>query len=61
MIYEKPAQAEFRSQGDIFDDCPILFWDYPTAGAELESSNLRVRVVAMTHACDLAPVRVREN
>lgn len=55
MIYDQPAATEPLSQGDIVDDCPILFWEYPPGqpDAPPESTSARVRVVVLTQACDL--------
>ncbi len=33
MIYEQPEHGEAVSQGDILDDCPILFWELPANGS----------------------------
>src|SRR4051812_29051868 len=57
MIYEIPELSEALSQGDILNDCPILFWDYPVAGALPESTSTSVRVVVLTQACDLAQAK----
>ncbi len=47
------------SQGDLIDDCPVLFWEVPAAGpaAQPESATTRVRVVVLTQACDLAQAK----
>jgi len=57
MIYETPEPMEALSQGDILDDCPILFWEYPATGAAPESGSTNVRVVVLTQACDLAQAK----
>jgi hypothetical protein len=54
MIYDQPGPLEALSQGDILDDCPILFWEFPIAGAAPESATTGARVVILTQACDLA-------
>ena len=57
MIYETPGSSEALSQGDILDDCPILFWECPAAGTAPESGSTNVRVVVLTQACDLAQAK----
>jgi len=57
MIYETPGPQEALSQGDILDECPILFWEYPAAGAAPESGNTSVHAVVLTQACDLAQAK----
>lgn len=59
MIYEQPDSADPLTQGDLLDDCRILFWDDSVAAAtELpESRSTRVRVVVLTQACDLAQTK----
>jgi hypothetical protein len=43
------------TQGDIFDDCPLLLWEAAMdAGAEPMAATTRTRVVVLTQACDLA-------
>ena len=53
MIYEEPRSDLPISQGDILDECPILFWEGSTAQTA-EPATMRVRVVVLTQACDLA-------
>ncbi len=57
MIYEVPEASDALDQGDILDDCPILFWECPPAGTPLESGGTSVRVVVLTQACDLAQTK----
>lgn len=56
MIYREPLPQEALTQGDILDDCPLLYWDESALqiGAELRSVTTRARVVVLTQACDLA-------
>ena len=44
------------SQGDIFDDCPLVFWaDQTREVAEGDKpQSVRARVIILTQACDLA-------
>jgi hypothetical protein len=44
------------SQGDIFDDCPLVFWEDQTRQVEEsdEPVSKRARVIILTQACDLA-------
>ncbi len=55
-MYQRPRSEEPVSQGDILDDCPLLFWEVRPSdtGAELEPATIRARVVVLTQACDLA-------
>jgi hypothetical protein len=59
MIYEQPDPADPLTQGDILDDCPIVFWELPgeAIDAQPESQTTRLRVVVLTQACDLAQVK----
>src|SRR5438309_6955525 len=57
MIYEQPAAGEALSQGDILDECPILFWEFPAANAPPQSGSTKVRVVVLTQACDLVQAK----
>jgi hypothetical protein len=59
MIYEELAPHEGLSQGDTIDECPILFWEMSPSGSEapLQPATVRVRVVALTQACDLAQMK----
>jgi hypothetical protein len=56
MIYEELANHEPLSQGDLIDDCPLLFWDVSPSEVEAQPTpaTLSVRVVVLTQACDLA-------
>jgi hypothetical protein len=57
MIYREPLPGEALTQGDILDDCPLLYWETPPdLGAEAQPRPVtaRVRVVVLTQACDLA-------
>ena len=44
------------SQGDIFDDCPLVFWNELTREVAEGSKpqSLQARVIILTQACDLA-------
>lgn len=59
MIYESLVPEEVLSQGDILDDCPILFWEVSSAASDVppESATTRVRAVVLTQACDLAQAK----
>lgn len=55
MIYREPAADDALTQGDIFDDCPILErGDIQSPEAQSTGIILRVRAVVLTQACDLA-------
>ncbi len=60
MIYREPLAHEALTQGDIFDDCPLLEWELASAleaQAQFVSVRSRVRVVVLTQACDLAQAK----
>jgi hypothetical protein len=44
------------SQGDIIDDCPLVFWADLTreVSAGVEPESVEARVIILTQACDLA-------
>jgi len=58
-MYVQPKPDEPLSQGDIIDHCPIVFWERSPSGEipGWECRQLRVRVVVLTQACDLAQVK----
>src|SRR5205085_768128 len=58
MIYQEALPGEALTQGDILDDCPLLYWEFPAASEkEPRSVTARTRVVVLTQACDLAQVK----
>jgi hypothetical protein len=57
MIYDTPGPSDALSQGDILDDCPIVFWECPAVGTAPESGSSCVRVLVLTQACDLAQAK----
>jgi hypothetical protein len=57
MIYAEVERGSPLSQGDIVDECPLLFWERPGQGGELEPMSRPVRVVVLTQACDLAQTK----
>jgi hypothetical protein len=57
MIYESPDADAPLSQGDIFEECPLVYW--MTERGEkgelhIQSASSHERVVVLTQACDLA-------
>lgn len=55
MIYESIGPDAKLSQGDILDDCPIVFLEEGTiSGNPPEVSSACQRVIVLTQACDLA-------
>ena len=57
MIYETPKADVPLTQGDIIDECPLVFWttDRGPDGAFMRQSASSVeRVIVLTQACDLA-------
>src|SRR6266571_109758 len=60
MIYCGPSPQEALTQGDILDDCPLLYWEVSSAGVpepEPRSVTTRARIVVLTQACDLAQAK----
>lgn len=55
-MYSDPDPADPVCQGDIIDDCPILFLEGSSAdaGSPWRAVRLRVRAVVLTQTCDLA-------
>jgi hypothetical protein len=65
-MYKTPAELRAESaiggavvplsQGDILDDCPLVFWADQTRGVVEgdQPLSLRARVIILTQACDLA-------
>ena len=58
-MYERPEETAPLSQGDIFDDCPIVFWEVSVTqdGIVRKACELHVRVVVLTQSCDLENVK----
>ena len=55
MILESVDSNAPLGQGDILDDCPLLFWERSTGDAvSHESTKTVVRAIVLTQACDLA-------
>jgi len=56
MIYEQPAADEPLSQGDLIDECPLLFWEVSDSQAEAipQAATAKASIVVLTQACDLA-------
>ena len=56
MIYRAPSPGESLTQGDVLDDCPLVYWETLSSEAETELRpvTVRMRVVVLTQACDLA-------
>jgi hypothetical protein len=55
MMYESIGPDANLSQGDILDDCPIVFLEEATTpGNAPEASSARQRVIVLTQACDMA-------
>lgn len=52
MIYRQYDVSERLSQGDIFDECPVLTWK--TGESEpYTSAVVQARVIVLTQACDV--------
>ena len=51
-----PGQPVPLSQGDIFDDCPLVFWADQTRQVAKDDKphGVLARVIVLTQACDLA-------
>jgi hypothetical protein len=54
MYYELPSTAPLM-QGEIIDDCPILFWQTRNAGWDATESTEQVLI--LTQACDLSSAK----
>jgi len=56
MIYRAPSLHEPLTQGDILDDCPLVYLESlgPAMPAETRPVTGPARVVVLTQACDLA-------
>ncbi len=57
MIYCDVSPSEPLSQGDILDECPLLFWQASGFGEQMEPVTRLVRVVVLTQACDVAQIK----
>ena len=57
MIYADVEPGAPLSQGDILDECSLLFWEHSAQGGEPEPMTRSVRVVVLTQACDLAQTK----
>ena len=58
MIYHHLTSDTPLSQGDIIDGCPILVWkDLVTETIAVDPIEVKLRVIVLTQACDLAQVR----
>ena len=56
-MFTIPAAADLLTQGDLFDDCPLVRLSPDTAPIELHAMTGRrwsMRVMVLTQACDLA-------
>ena len=57
MIYERVQVSEPLSQGDILDECLLLFWQVSDNAGQLDAVTRAVRVVVLTQGCDLAQLK----
>jgi hypothetical protein len=57
MIYEGVEADAPLSQGDILDECPLLFWEVSQETGPMDPVTRPVRVVVLTQACDLAQLK----
>lgn len=57
MIYAEVEPGAPLEQGDILDECSLLFWEHSAQGGEPEPMTRPVRVVVLTQACDLAQTK----
>lgn len=55
-MYDHPGVDEPLSQGDVIDDCPIVFLEPSISADPLDwkRHESNVRVIVLTQACDLA-------
>ena len=56
MIFRLPAADEPIDQGDIVDDCPLVFLEQfdPASGAVRNLGHALYRIIVLTQTCDLA-------
>jgi len=52
-MYERLDKTVALSQGDILDECPLLFWETSSTAAARRPVELNARVLVLTQACDL--------
>lgn len=57
MIYEGVSASAPLSQGDILDECRLLFWQVADNSGQMEPVTRPVRVVVLTQACDLSQLK----
>jgi hypothetical protein len=57
MMYSVPELHDPIMQGDLIQECPILFWDEFSTVAASESKSSTVTVVILTQSCDLAQAK----
>lgn len=59
MIYATLFPDDALSQGDIIEDCPIVFLEKPSVSGSThsETATVRVRAIVLTQACDLAQAK----
>jgi len=57
MVYDAVGPNEPLSQGDILDDCLLLFWQVSGTSGQMEPVTRPVRVVVLTQACDLTQLK----
>ncbi len=53
MIYSIPTLSESLMQGDMVQECPIVYWDSASLNDEPESDSSSVSVLVLTQSCDL--------
>ncbi len=55
MIYQAATPTAPLTQGDLIDNCPLIYWVMNSAGSGgRQSASSLERVVVLTQACDLA-------
>ena len=60
MIYQAPSLDEPLGQGDIIDNCPLVFWSTErdkSGKISWSSTTSDERIVVLSQACDLANAR----
>ena len=56
MIYEARENEASLGQGDIFEQCPLVYWTATrdeADGLRLQTASSEERVIVLTQACDL--------
>ena len=55
-MFFKPSSDTPLSQGDVFSNCPLIFWECTNSDGQLvrKPKELDAQIVVLTQSCDLA-------